>query len=88
MAKVAADYGTYIELNAKKTHLTDEELYAVAKTGVKFVIDSDAHTPDRVGEISLVEKMLERVSVPNEQIMNVDGKIPVMRFKAFKEKTL
>ncbi len=87
VAKVAADYGTYIELNAKKVHLTDEELYNVAKTGVNFVIDSDAHSPDRVGEISLVEKMLERVDVPKERIMNIDGRLPDFRFKRFKEKS-
>lgn len=86
VAKVAADYGTHIELNSKKTHLTDEEIYNVAKTGVKFIINSDAHTPDRVGEISLVEQTLQRVQVPHAQIMNVDGKLPIMRFKAFKER--
>ena len=86
VAKAAADYGTYIELNAKKTHLTDEELFNVAKTGVNFVISSDAHTPDRVGEISLVEKLLQRVSVPESQIANINGKLPKMRFKSFKEK--
>ncbi len=85
VAKVASDYGTYIELNSKKTHLTDEQLYAIVKTGVNFVIDSDAHTPQRVGEISLVEQLLERVSVPKERIMNIDGKLPNLRFKAFKE---
>lgn len=86
VAKAAADYGTYIELNSKKTHLTDEELYQVAKTGVNFVISSDAHTPDRVGEISLVEQLLTRVSVPESQLANANGKLPTMRFKSFKEK--
>ena len=86
VAKVARDYGTYIELNAKKTHLTDEELSAVASTGVKFVISSDAHSPERVGEVSLVEKMLDRVGINKDQIANIDGKIPSMRFKAYKER--
>ena len=86
VAKAAADYGTYLELNSKKTHLSDEELYAILNTGVNFVINSDAHTPDRVGEISLVEKLLERVPIPEERIMNVNGKIPQMRFKSYKEK--
>ena len=86
VAKVAADYGTYIELNSKKTHLSDEELYKISKTGVNFVIDSDAHTPDRVGEISLVEKMLSRVNISEERIKNINGQLPIMRFKAFKEK--
>ncbi len=86
VAKVASDYGTFIELNSKKVHLTDEELYGLTKTGVNFVINSDAHTPSRVAEISLVEKMLERVDVPKERIMNIDGKLPKLRFRSFKEK--
>ncbi len=84
VAKVAADYGTYIELNAKKVHLTDEELYAIVKTGVKFVIDSDAHSPERVGEVSLVQEWLKRVEVPESRIANINGKIPEFRFAAFK----
>ena len=86
VAKVACDYGTYIELNSKKTHLSEEELYQVASTGVKFIINSDAHTPDRVGEISLVEKMLDVVKIDKNQIANIDGRLPSFRFKAFKEK--
>lgn len=86
VAKAAADYGTYIELNAKKIHLSDEELYKVVKTGVNFVISSDAHTPDRVAEISLVEKLLKRVDVPLDRIKNIDGRLPEMRFKAYKER--
>ncbi len=85
VAKVASDYGTYLELNSKKVHLTDEELYAVVKTGVNFVIDSDAHTPNRVGEISLVEETLKRVEVPLDRIKNIDGRLPDFRFKRFKE---
>jgi len=86
VAKVASDYGTLIELNSKKVHLTDEELYNLVKTGVNFVIDSDAHTPDRVGEISLVEQQLSRVNVPKDRILNIDGKLPTLRFRTFKEK--
>lgn len=86
VAKAAADYGTYIELNSKKVHLTDEELFAVGNTGVNFIISSDAHSPDRVGEISLVEGILSRVQIDRERIMNIDGRLPKMRFKAFKER--
>lgn len=84
VAKCASDYGTYIELNSKKTHLTDDELFAISKTGVNFVIDSDAHSPDRVGEISLIEKTLERVDIPKERIMNIDGRLPDFRFARYK----
>ncbi len=86
VAKVARDYGTYIELNAKKVHLTDQELYDIASTGVKFVIDSDAHSKERVGEISLVKNLLSRVQINREQIANIDGRLPEFRFKKFKER--
>lgn len=87
VAKVASDYGTFIELNSKKVHLKDEELNdLVVKTDVNFIIDSDAHSVDRVGEISLVEKMLERVNVPESRIVNINGKLPDFRFRKFKEK--
>ncbi len=86
VAKVASDYGTYIELNAKKIHLTDEEISNIlAKTNVKFIINSDAHTPSRVGEISLVESIIERLKIDEDRIANINGKIPEFRFKKFKE---
>ena len=87
VAKAAADYGTYIELNAKKVHLSDEELEKVLKTDVKFVVSSDAHSPQRVGEISLVEDMVKRLNFPTDRIMNIDGRLPQMRFRSFKEGT-
>lgn len=88
VAKCCADYGTYLELNSKKVHLSDEELFQVAKTGVNFIIDSDAHSVDRIGEISLVEQMLKRVNISEERIMNINGKIPKFRFAEYKEKNL
>ena len=87
VAKACADYGTYIELNSKKEHLLDEEINEIlAKTKAQFIINSDAHSPDRVGEISLVQDIVKRLNVPTDRIANVDGKIPEMRFKAYKEK--
>ena len=86
VAKAARDYGTYIELNAKKVHLTDEELVKVRDTGVRFIIDSDAHTVDRVGDTKLVDKILARVEIPRERIDNIDGRKPNFRFRAYKEK--
>lgn len=86
VAKAARDYGTYIELNTKKVHLSDEELMRVAETGVRFIIDSDAHSIDRVGDTALVEKQLARVNFPMDKIDNIDGKKPSFRFRAYKER--
>ncbi len=88
VAKAARDYGTYIELNSKKVHLSDEEVAAVRDTGVHFIIDSDAHSVDRVGDTALVDKLLERVDIPRSQIDNIDGKKPQFRFREYKERNL
>ena len=84
VAKAAADYGTYLEISSKKTHLTDDELNALLKTDVRFVIDSDAHTPSRVGDTALAEQTLGRIGFDASRIDNIDGRLPKFRFTAFK----
>lgn len=87
VAKVASDYGTYLELNAKKMHFTDDELMDMAlKTSVRFVIDSDAHSANRVGEIARVKEQLERINFPLDRIDNIDGRLPNFRFKQYKQR--
>ena len=86
VAKCASDYGTYIELNAKKAHLSDEELNEIVqKTQVRFIVNSDAHTASRVGDKKLVEEQLSRINFPYERIDNIDGRYPVFRFAEFKK---
>ena len=82
---MCADYGTYIELNAKKDHLTIEQIESIlSNTDAKFVIGSDAHSANRVGEISRVKKLLEKIKIPEDRIANINGKIPDFRFAKFK----
>ena len=86
VAKCAADYGTYVELNAKKNHFTDDELCEmVQKTDVRFVINSDAHSMGRVGDTKLVEEQLKRINFPLERIDNIDGRKPNFRFTEYKK---
>lgn len=84
VAKACADYGTYIEINTKKRHISAEELNVMAATGVRFVIDSDAHSADRVGDTKIAEELLEEASIPLEQIDNIDGRLPKFRFAEYK----
>ena len=86
VAKCCRDYNTLFEIDARKEHLTDEEWLRVAETGVKFVIDSDAHKPLNVGKIDSVIKMIERTSFPVNQIVNINGEMPKnMRFSEYKK---
>ena len=86
VAKCAADYGTYLEISAKKMHLSLDDINKIANTGVRFVIGSDAHSPERVGEISLAEKVIKESGIDTRLIDNIDGRLPKFRFGEYKEK--
>lgn len=49
VAKACAETGTWMEISTWHMHLTVKEIEICMKEDVKFVISSDAHTPDRVG---------------------------------------
>ncbi len=85
VAKACADYGTLFEISTKKNPLTDEEWQGVIGTGVNFVLDSDAHSVERIGDTALFEDLLKRVKFPMERIMNVDGRVPTLRFAELKK---
>lgn len=89
VARCCEDYGTYFEINTKKTHLSDEEWQNVIdKTNVGFVVDSDAHSPDRVGDTLLVDELMKRVKFPENRIFNMYGNVPDLRYTRFKKEKL
>ncbi|MDE6597282.1 MAG: PHP domain-containing protein [Clostridia bacterium] len=88
VAKCCADYGTYIEINTKKRHVSAEELNLMASTGVRFVIDSDAHSADRVGDTKIAEELLAEADIPLDRIDNIDGRLPKFRLAQYKTENL
>ncbi len=82
VARYAKQKGTYIELNSKRLTLTDSELEKMAEEGVEFVCNSDAHTPDRVGDMALAMSAIERLHIPFELISNWE-KFPSFRSHNF-----
>lgn len=89
VARCCEDYGTYFEINTKKTHLSDEEWQNVIdKTNVGFVVDSDAHSPDRVGDTLLADELMKRVKFPEKRIFNMYGNVPDLRYTRFKKEKL
>ena len=88
VAKACADYGTYIELSTKKRHVSCEEVELMASTGVRFIINSDAHSAERVGDVKLAEELLKNCNLPLDRIDNIDGRLPNFRFAEYKKKHL
>lgn len=85
VAKCCRDYGTYVEISGKKTHFSDEELAQVADTGVRFIVNSDAHSIERIGDIAIAVDQIRRVGIPLSQIDNIDGRIPSFRLSEYKK---
>lgn len=73
VGRAAAEKGTLIELNGKRVSLKPEELVRLAELGCRFVMDSDAHTPERVGDVSCEKSVWEMSGLPEELITNLDG---------------
>ncbi len=86
VARYAKEKGTYIELNSKRMTLTDAELEKMAEEGVRFVCNSDAHTPDRVGDMSAAVTAIERLHIPYDLIGNWE-KFPDFRSHNYKNAT-
>jgi putative hydrolase len=83
VAQAAKEYGTFIELNGKKVSMTDEQVAAVVGTGVGIILNSDAHSPGRVGDFSVPQAVVDRLKIPPEQIVNLD-KLPDFRLQKLK----
>lgn len=73
VAKAAFDYGTFIEINSKRITYTDEQFMEMYDTGVNFIINSDAHSPKRVGDFDLALNLVERLNLSPERIVNSEG---------------
>lgn len=83
IAKKAKETKTYIELNTTKLCLTKKELDILIEEKVDFIINSDAHTPKKVGKVQPALEFAKRFNIPKARIANLD-KIPT--FKKFQKK--
>ncbi|MBQ7227453.1 MAG: PHP domain-containing protein [Clostridia bacterium] len=69
LGEAAKEYGVYIELNSKKCLFTPKDFEVLANTGCRFICDSDAHEPERVGDFSAVE-LFEAAGLDKSLIAN------------------
>lgn len=65
--------GIYIELNGKRINLSKDDIEKMVATGVKFIIDSDAHKPINVGKNHRAFNLIEKYKIPLKQIANIES---------------
>ena len=83
VARVAVETNTLIELNGKRLGMSDSEILKCYELGCKFVINSDAHSPSRVGDCHLGLQAALRLRIPDSAIINYN-QLPKLK-KVFKE---
>lgn len=72
LAQECVKRGIYIELNGKRINFGVDEFKAMADTGVKFIIDSDAHDCKNIAKNHRAFNLIEKAKIPLEQIANLD----------------
>ena len=73
VAKMAKQKGVYIELNGKRISFTEEEMLIMASEGVKFIVNSDAHRPEKVGEVNNGMNLIYKLGIPLSLVVNIDS---------------
>lgn len=76
VAKACVKNNTAWEINTGHLCPTLEDLLKASKIGIDFVVNSDAHYPETVGELDYGEYVLTKLQVPQERVRNllVEGK--------------
>ena len=71
IAEMAAKKGILIELNGKKVNFSDEDIKTILDAGANFVVSSDAHKKEHVGNPKTVWEFLEKHNIPKDRIVNI-----------------
>lgn len=81
VARVAKETNTYIELNGKRLGMSDKEILTCYNLGCKFIINSDAHSPSRVGDCHLGLAAILRLRIPESAVVNYNNLLSLKKEK-------
>lgn len=70
LARACAATGTALEINTGHRHTGLRYVELVAQEGARLAIGSDAHTPERVGDLQYGLDLVERAGLQAEQVLS------------------
>lgn len=70
LSKMCATKGTALEINTSHNNATLEFIKLGKQNGVRFAIDSDAHTPSRVGDLQKGVELAIKAGLSSSDIIN------------------
>ncbi|MDD4376999.1 MAG: PHP domain-containing protein [Eubacteriales bacterium] len=75
IAKACEETNTLMEISTWHTHLTVDEIKLTSSYDVKYIISSDAHTPNRVGSFLGGVKRAIQAGIDMDRIANIEENI-------------
>lgn len=63
LARFCAARSIFLEINASSMPMTERDVLSAADCGARFILSSDAHTPERVGDVGRALALAERANV-------------------------
>lgn len=70
----AVEKGVYIELNEKHVETLEKDVKIILDSGVKLIVGSDAHKPDKVGKFPRVAEFIAKYNIPEDRIYGLGQK--------------
>ena len=61
---------TALEINTGHTFPKVDDIIQIADSGVNFIVNSDAHFPETVGEFDYGRYVLNKAKVTEERVLN------------------
>lgn len=79
LARACRERQTALEINSAHGFLTEEFVRVAAAEGARFAVDSDAHSPARVGDLEAGIRVARAAGLTPDQIINARPATPTPR---------
>ena len=71
IGKACSERGTMVEINNRHTKWTEKQVDDLLASECSFVVSSDAHRRESVGEVSRAFDLIRKYNIPSDRIANV-----------------
>ena len=83
VAEVAKETGAFVELNEKHIDALDEWADALVRSGVNFIVGTDAHSAKKTGKTDKIQEFVKRHGIDPDRVFGLGDNKP--KFKDKKE---
>lgn len=72
IGKACSERGTMVEINNRHTKWNEKQVEDLLASGCMFVVSSDAHSRNKVGEVDKAFEIIKKFNIPSDRVANVE----------------